>query len=334
MTLNILVLRYWVGGARSSGRPVLRKVLISLVWLCASLIMGCATVGQHSSAVAAFADFRSATKSTSDQVAVVIGRLNKVERDALIDNAIAEGDSLKLNQIEKVQTFSQGDVDVLVKSAEVLDRYSELLQALASSDAADSVSGRVSVLGKSLSEFQGSSKVINVDNANVRKARAACGALSEIASEASKWIVQYKVDHALNKVILASDPSVQRLAGILEDCVDVASQRTESALSQARVNAITKMQQLKNSGLPDAASSSRMEKLADELKVACDNLSNFKRSNPTASLAELKRAHTALVTYVKSGKTPRDFSEMVTVLEGFSNSAERSAKAVNALRGL
>ena len=334
MTLNIVVLRSLVGNARSSGRRVLCGIFTSsgLLWL--GLMAGCATAGQHSSAITVFTDFRSATKSTSDQVAVVIGRLNKVERDALIDNAIAEGDSLKLNQIEKVQTFSPGDVDVLVKSAEVLDRYSELLLALASSDAADSVSGRVSVLGKSLSEFQSRSRVIEVDNANVRKARAACGALSEIASEASKWIVQYKVDRTLDKVILASNPSVQRLAGILEDCVEIASQRTESALSQARTNTITKMQQLKNSGPPDSASFGRMEKLADELKLSYDNLSNFRRSSPTASLAELRRAHTALLAYAKSGKTPKDFSEMVTVLEGFSSSAERSAKAVNALRNL
>jgi len=120
---------------------------------------------------------------------------------------VAEGETPRLDKIESVQVFQQNDIDVLTKSADLLARYSKLLLALASSDAADSISGRVSVIGKNMSDSQSGSDAIVVDNAEVKRARAACGVLSKIASEASKWIIQYHINKTLDKVIIDSNPS-------------------------------------------------------------------------------------------------------------------------------
>jgi len=92
------------------------------------------------------------------------------------------------------------------------------------------------------------------------------------------------------------------------------------------------MQMQKKTGAQDAAALARMDELSEKLKQAYDTLEDFQHSNPTESISELKKAHAALLEYAKSKKTPKDVAEMTTAIEEFARAADRTAKAVNALK--
>jgi hypothetical protein len=301
-----------------------RNKAISIGFLIAAmLITGCRNAGFRDP----IAKFQSAASVVIASTRLYVTELNKVERDHYIAGQLSEKGQISLLELEKVQVFSPEGLQARLDAMDQLAAYGSLLAKLANSNAPERVTAEAQGLGEALTGL--SSTVSGLTHSEDADFKSAVGPVATIVGEILGLIVEKKIKDALEKAVKQGEAPVNKLLVAIRGDMTRAYQRRQSALSLLRKTLVTEynLEALKGA----ASDPEKLRLLAERVKAHEDRWENFVKANPEEGLDAMAKAHSALVTYAKSGQKVNDLSSLVEAMEAFATRAANIGRAIQAL---
>lgn len=294
------------------------------------VMTGCGNAGYHQSV----GDFQTASAVVIATSRTYLTELNKVERNNVIDNAVHGNDvaarKIHPDILRAKQVFSTDDIAVRLSALDQLQKYCELLQSLANSDAPDRMSAQAKELSDSLTKLAGTlndSKIVS--NAANARFLAASGVATSVFQVIATYVIEQKIDKALNDAITKGEKPVNELIAALKSDLSIAYERRRTALDKELEHAFDtyNAEAAKTDSNPKS-----LTPLAKTLSDTLDRYEAFPNSRPQDALDAMSAAHTALVQYARSEKKTKDFQQLVGEMNTFVTRAKLVADAIIALK--
>jgi len=304
-------------------RLIDRKAVFSLVAVC--VLEGCANRAAYRTPVTTFQDASSVMVHSAR---IYLTQLNKIERDAYIRRQAANNQHIRLDEIEKTQSFSPEEIAVRLEALNELSRYGELLGHLANSDAPERITASASDLADSLQRLSDKVSQLARRPTNSKFVNSA-GPAVKIVGEVASIAVEKKIQAALDRAILSGEGPIRDLIHAIRDDITIAFERKRNALSAQRVDYVDAYED--TVGTDNEANGDQRRQRANELIAYLDVWESFPLSNPHEGLNALADAYSALVAYAKSPKTPTDLSGLADQIELFAARANRIGGVIQQL---
>lgn len=302
--------------SRAGGCGVLAPALLALLAACAGAPEYRQPIG----------DFQNASSIVTESARLYITELNKTQRDAYIDQQVAEGRPITLAQIEAVQAFSPEGIEARLRALDELAKYGDLLARLAGSDAPEAISWHARDLAGSLERLE--SRIGGLRGGRHRKFKDAFGPVALLIGEIARLGVERQIRAALDKAVLDGEWPVKELIRTIRDDLVLAYELKRSALTNNRVIYVDGYEIGRAAGHDLAQQRGRGE----EIKRALDLWEALPTSNPAAGLDALADAHDALLAYARSAGQPADVAAFAGQMETFVARASRVGYAVRRLQ--
>lgn len=289
------------------------------------LLNGCSSTAGYKKPIS---DFQNASSVVTDSARVYVIQLNKTQRDAYIDRQVSEAQQIKLLEIEQLQVFSPEEIETRLSALNELSKYGELLGQLANSDAPEKITANAGDLAKSLENLsENINKLGATGNANFKNA---FGPAAVIIGEVARFVVEKKIQEALDKAIVGGEEPIKTLIQVIRDDLILAYELKRNAISESRLIYVDGYEIERQKGR-DVIS---LRKHGNEIKSALDTWEALPTSNPSDGLNAMATAHSALVDYARSEKTPEDLVAFAAQMETFVARAKRVGSAVRQLQEL
>jgi hypothetical protein len=306
-------------GEGNSNRALLS--LCTVTWLgVACMLAGCADTAAYRAPVSTFQDASSVTVHSAR---IYLTQLNKIERDAYMRRQAANNQHIRLDEIEKTQSFSPEEIAVRLAALDGLSRYGELLGYLANSEAPERITASASDLADSLQKLSNNVSLLAKRPTNDRFVNSA-GPAVKIVGEVARIAGEKKIQAALDHAILSGEAPIRDLIHAIRDDITIAYERKRNALSAQRVDYVDAYEDT----LGAKADFDQRRQRADELIAYLDVWESFPLTNPNEGLNAMADAYSALVAYARSPKTPTDLSSLADQIELFAARANRVGMAI------
>ena len=273
-------------------------------------------------------DFQNASSVVTDSARIYVSQLNKTQRDAYIDRQVSAAEQIKLSEVENIQVFSPEEIAVRLGALNQLSKYGALLGQLANSDAPGSITSNAGDLSKSLAAIE--EKVNSLSGSGNKSLKGAFGPAALLIGEVARFAVENKIQGALDKAILSGEEPIIALIRAIRDDLLIAYYLKRSAVADNRVIYVDGYETERLKGR-DIVS---LRKRGDEIKSVLDVWESLPTSNPSEGLDAMAGAHSALVEYAKSPKSPEDLMEFAAQMDTFVARAKRVGNAVSQLQKL
>lgn len=299
--------------------------LLAMVILLAILSsVGCGPAGLREP----ITKFQASSAVVIASTRLYVTDLNQVERDHYVNVQLSKKAQIKLDELEAVQVFSHDGLKARLDALAQLSSYGDLLAKLANSDGPEKAEAEAKNLGESIKNL--STTVNGLTGADDTAFKAAVEPVSIIVGEILNSVLQHKIKEALNKAINEGEVPVNNLIAAIRNDIAIAYQRKRSSLSDMRVVLVDEYntEMLKGVG----TDSNKLRVFADRIREHENRWEVFASANPEEGLDAMAKAHSALVTYAKSGQKVRDLSSLVSAMEDFASRAKIIGQAVQELR--
>lgn len=298
----------------------------SVTILLTLLLIGCAQPAAYREPITRF---QQASTVVIESARVYYRVANKGERDAEIDRRVARGKEIRLRVLndKKLRLLGPDELAARIAALDTLAKHGRLLLTLARSDAtakakdaANSLSGAVIELNKSLGLVPaGPFKIV-------------AEGFAKILAEAAQLVLEAKIAEALDKAILASEKDVKDLISLLREEVSELYERRRDSLHAARVSATDEYNEELEKENP---SFSKLRQAADRIKKAEDAWDNLPLLLGAGSgLDTMEEAHQQLVYYAESDKEPQDLAALVESIDAFVTRATVIGEATKTILGM
>ncbi|WAK00533.1 hypothetical protein [Methylobacter sp. YRD-M1] len=298
---------------------------MAFCFIAACVTAGCADQTAYRAPVSTFQDASSVMVHSAR---IYLTQLNKVERDAYIRRQAANNQHIRLNEIEKTQSFSPEEIAVRLEALNGLSRYGELLGQLANSDAPEKITAGASDLAHSLQKLSSDVSQLAEKPAN-NKFVNSTGPVVQIVGEVARIAAEKKIQAALDHAILAGEEPIRNLIHAIRDDITIAYERKRNALSAQRVDYVDAYEDTVSAA--GNSNYDQRKQRADELIAYLDVWESFPLTNPYEGLNAMADAYSALVAYAKSPKAPTDLSSLADQVELFAARANRIGAAIQQL---
>lgn len=301
-----------------------------LVMLSLCLVLGlsaCSTTAYK----APINQFNEASTVVVETSRAYINDVNKVERDKYVQDQIINRKQITLIDIQTKQLLTPDEIELRLKALSQLTQYSNLLVKIANSDAPESITQNAESLGKAIEKLNAdvSKKLGRPENANFK---AAVGPVTTLIGEVARFAAERKIQQALDKAVREGEKPVKKLLEVLSTETSAAYERKRSYLSRMRTIAVDAYNTELGKG--SNTNTDTLNKYADQIKAQLDKWDTFAAANPQEGIASMSEAHSSLVSYVNSHKTPKDLADFIAEMERFLERAKIVGKAVKELSEL
>ncbi len=303
------------------------SLVVAFLLLTATLVsVGCGPSGY----VEPISKFQSSSSIVIASTRLYVSELNKVERDHYILSRVSTNGQIVLSDLQAAQVFSQDGLKARLDALDQLAKYGDLLAKLAKSDAPERVQAEAKDLGSSISQLQ--STVSGLTHTDDAAFKAAVGPVTAIVGQILNFVVERKIQQALDDAITKAHLPINNLIGVIRSDIAVAYQRKRQALSAIRTALVDEYNIETRKGA--SADPQKLHALADKISAHEDRWEVFATANPGEGLDAMAKAHTALVEYAKSAHKVNDLASLVSAMEAFAARAVSIGQSVQALKQL
>lgn len=274
--------------------------------------------------------FQDASTVVINTTRSFLGNMNTIEQNEELDDVVFQRKTLDLPALGKIEIISPAEVKIRTDALDALAQYTSNLAQLAQGKAGSAVGDSTTKLGASLKALATdaqklpAAKSTFLDNAKfsgiVSAAANAVGAVAQL-------IVDHKARHEIEQSIVDNDAAVTALLQQISDDASGAYLRQQAQLGAYGIQ-LSRDYETELKGNPDPI---LLLSLARTIKSYRTQESQLSGANPAPAIDKMKKAHEALVSYVKSGKNLQTFAELVTAVQDFVTAAKPLGQAVQAL---
>jgi hypothetical protein len=272
------------------------------------------------------AKFQEGASAVIEVSRLHITEMNRVERDAYIERQVQQKKPIKLDEMEATRVLSSADLDARLKALKAVADYGELLARLANSDAPARVEAEAKELGESVTALGTTINGLTGTENDAFKEKA--GAITGIFAAVAKAVVEKKIDAAIRRAVEAGDQPVRNLLKTLGDDLSIAYERRRALISNQRVSAVRRYNDLLQQNAPAAD----VRAAADAVSAQETAYELFPATNPTIPLEGMAEAHSALVEYARKEPSIDSLVSLADAMELFAARAKLAADAFNTLR--
>ncbi len=307
-------------------RTPVKAVVATLLLAVTIFSMGCGPSGYAEP----ITKFQSSSAIVIASTRLYVAELNKVERDHYILGKLGAKAQIQVNELQAVQVFSPDGLRARLDALDQLAKYGDLLSKLAKSDAPARIQAEARDLGSAISQLQ--STVNGLTHTDDAAFQEAVGPVTEIVGQILNFVVERKIQKALDEAIANGHLPINKLIGVIRNDITIAYQRRRSTLSAARIALVDEYNTEMAKG-PEA-DRQKLRDLAERISDHEDRWEVFATANPGEGLDAMAKAHTALVEYSKSAHKVKDLASLVSAMEAFAARAVSIGQSVQALRQL
>jgi hypothetical protein len=287
------------------------------IWVLATLwSCGCTTVLVYQSPVS---EFRTAVNAANDSIRPYLAGVNKLNAEANLY------DKINLNQpwgFEDLKTaIPPSEIQLRLQSLSVLASYANALGAMAESKDVDSLGQAADNLRDDVNGLSATFASISQHRQKNKSAGGADkGANLDIGSPLASLVklfgtiaIERKERKALEQAIIAGEEPVNKLIDLLK--ADLQALTLVDNVSYAAMEA--GMIKVYN----DARSKTDPKgllTLIDQFLGDIDKIQTLRAVQVDSLLSDMKTAHSALVTFAKSNKSPKDLGELAAQIDVFT----------------
>lgn len=274
------------------------------------------------------AKFQTSSAVVIASTRLYITELNKVEREHYINTQLGQRAQIKLQDIENAQVFSQDGLKARLDALAQLAGYVDLLSKLANSDAPERAKAEAKNLGDALKNLTETVNGLTSSDDNAFK--AAISPVSTIIGEVLNFVIQQKIKDALTKAINDGEVPINNLIAVIRSDIAIAYQRKRTALSGLRVVFVDEYNREMQKGA--AADAEKLRLFSERIRDHENRWEVFASANPQEGLDAMAKAHSALITYAKSGQKKKDLASLLSAMEDFLARAKIIGQAIQELR--
>lgn len=301
------------------------KIMLSLA-VCFVLLTSCGPE-DYQKPIQQFQDASTVVINTNREF---LNNENIIEQNNVLDDLVFQRKPLNLPEIEKIEFISQREIKIRTDALDALAQYTSNLAQLAQGKAGSAVGDSTKKLSDSLKTLADDAKQLPatkttfLDNAKFSGiASAAASAIGAVA----QLIVEHKARRELEQSILENDVAVTTLIQ------QISLDATGSYLRQKSQFGAYGDQLSKDYDTAVKTNSDPILLLdfAKTIKSYRTQESQLSDANPAPAIDKMRKAHEALVLYVKSDKNPKTFAELVTAVQDFVAAVKPLGQAVQGL---
>ena len=262
--------------------------------------------------------YRTASKVVLDNTRTLYMNKNEIGRDAVIDEYIRNNQPIDKTEVEKKnEPLNPTAMVVRMAALDALDKYSQLLLALANSSAPEEAKKSAESLGASLrvlSDALNASKIINPDDKGIKAAQG----FASLAGDVLKLALEQKISKSLDRIIEGSEVPGTELLKLLKSETHISLGLIKRYTSSALASALHKYNAISS----DSKKLSQRTKEAGKIKALFDSLARQALlRESTAGIDPMLKAFGALVAYARSDKGPIDSARLAMSMDTFSSQA-------------
>jgi hypothetical protein len=272
--------------------------------------------------------FQSSSSVVIASTRLYVSELNKVERDQYVNRQLSARAEISVGEIEAVQVFNQEGLKARLDALDQLAKYGNLLSKLAKSDAPEKVQAEAKDLGDSVNTL--SNTVAGLSGASNDKFKAAVTPVTAIVGQILSFIIERKIERALDKAIKEGEVPINNLIAVIRDDIQIAYQLKRNSFSESRKTLVREYNRELGKGA--SADVEQLRILADRIRANEDRWEILATANPGEGLDAMAKAHSALIDYAKSAHKVSDLASLVSAMESFAARASAIGKAVQSLR--
>lgn len=282
-------------------------------------------------------DYQNSIQQFQDASSVVINateaflnNMNTLEQNKQLDQTVFEKKSLDLPALNKVEIISPEEIRLRTDALNALAQYTSNLAQLAQGNAGSAVTESTSQLSTSLQNLAQDAKKLPGPQSSFLNNPKFSGILSSAAGAVgavAQLIVEHKARREIEKSIVDNDAAVTALIQQISDDAQGAYLRQKNQLSEYGVQ-LSRDYDLEIRRDPDPV---LLLILAKNIKTYRAKESQIPAADPSPAIAKMKDAHQALVSYVKSNKSPKTLSELIATVQDLANAARPLGQAIQNL---
>ena len=278
-------------------------------------------------------EFRAASVETAAVTHAYLTELNARERDfnfatALTDPSIAIQESDERYFFNSY--FSPDGVEARVDALLVIDRYVALLASIARSGSdGDTLDAGIAALSAGISGLAERFQTIGSDQSRPpgeRETQNYVGPISTLVALIGQNWHEHERMRMLEMAVESGAPAVEKILSLLEEDLSTAYY----ARTEVIVGKYNALRLDYNSNRFRIEYTERQNRLA-ELRALADIYETLQRTQIQHLIADMRRAHNALVEAIRNAGEISSYEAFVATLEVF---ADRAARAVAATRAL
>lgn len=283
-------------------------------------------------------DYQKPLQQFQDSSTVVINTAraflnneNTIEQDSTIDDVVFQRKPLNLPEIKKIEIISQQEIEIRTKALDALAEYTSNLAQLAQGKAGSAVGDQTKKVSDSLKTLAGDAKKLPatkstfLDNPKFSGiASAAASAIGDVA----QLMVEHKARREIEQSIESNDAAVTALIQQISDDATGSYLRQQAQLGAYGVQLSRDYQIEIGRENADPILLLGFAKTVKDYRLQESQLAS---ANPAPAIEKMKKAHSALVAYVKSSKDPKTFAELKKAVQDFVSAAQPLGQAVQSL---
>jgi hypothetical protein len=330
------------GGVR---RPLLASMLAgSLVWMAA-----CGPEDYQKPILG----FQNAANTVIAADRAFLNNENTNEQIHYINQRVFERQPLKQIEVEAQTLISPDEIKLRTEALDALSQYLTSLATLAGGKGDASTGQDMKASGDKLQASAtaenskgGSSKTETEFSKKFSGIATAAAAAIGVVAQA---VLAHRARNEIKKSVQDSDAAIAELIGLISRDAQGSYLRQKDQLGalsvqlyngykcEIAVDDVSSAPPAKDEvKCPTRAKGVQADPvallaLADRLTALEAQKATLQQANPAAAIAQMQKAHEALVAYVKSDKNPQTLSDLITSVKNFVNSVQPLEKAVQGL---
>jgi hypothetical protein len=304
--------------------PVLSLVTIALT------AAACASAGWSGP----IDDFKTNVDKTAGVVSDYYGALNDYERHIYLETAFVDP-SLEIVAVETTgaptpligRVFSAEAIRARTDALALVGVYARRLADLAGSKGPAAFATNAEALGKDLSSL--AARFSTLSESDVR-AKPYIQPITTLVGVIGQVFLESRRELALQKAVTDGAPAVDQILRIIEEDLTAAVDPLRRSGEKQLLAQLVHDYNLNRKTWTEA----RRRKQITDIEKAALAYSAALLFNPADVVSGLRDAHTALVAYARSRKSPSDLAAAASAMEIYAQRIERAARAVQSLRDL
>lgn len=275
--------------------------------------------------------FQSASAVVVVATRTMLARVNSVEQNGFIDQAVFERKRIDVPQLRSYELISPEEIDVRAKALDQLEAYAGNLAWLAQGKDVSAISDQTNSLSKTLASLSKQAANLPVSKASFLKNADFGNALQAVAAGVgllAQVVAQHKSRAELEKAIAGNQKPIDDLIRLLAEELDGAYERQKATLGaeQIYISKAYEHECLESHPDPNALLS-----LGDRLKRYLEQREILDAADPAPALKSMQAAHDALVAYAKSKRDPKSLHDLLNAAQAFFNGVQPFGRTIETL---
>jgi hypothetical protein len=279
-------------------------------------------------------DFKTNVDKTVGVVSDYYRALNDYERHLYLETAFVDP-SLEIVAVDTTgaptplagRVFSADAIRARTDALALIGVYVRRLADLAGSKAPAAFAANADALGEELSSLAATFSTLAATDV---RAKPYVQPVSTLVGVVGQVFLEGKRELALQKAVSDGAPAVDQILRTIETDLAAAVDPLRKSGEKQLLAQLVHDYNLNRKTWTEA----RRRRQITDIEKAAQTYSAAVLSNPTDVVSGLREAHTALVAYAKSRKSPSDLAAVASAMEIYAQRVERAAQAVRTLRDL